>query len=93
MSPTIHPYTDADLSEGQIIVQQLHGLKGYDAWVEHIAKALAHERERCAEIVEGEVYKDQYRKWPQISAEGNRANDSEIVRHCDALAILIRRQH
>jgi len=53
MTPTVHPYTDDDLSEGQIIVQQLHGLKGYDAWAEHIAKALAHEREKAAEIAEG----------------------------------------
>jgi hypothetical protein len=35
------PYTDADLKRGAEIVQELHGLKGYEAWSEHIAKAIA----------------------------------------------------
>lgn len=50
------------------------------------------ERERCAKLVEGEVYKDHYRKWPMISADGNRSNDDDVVKYCDALASLIRGQ-
>lgn len=40
------PYTKDDLERGEAIVRELHGLKGYDAWAEHIAKALAAERGR-----------------------------------------------
>lgn len=47
--------------------------------------------ERAARIVEGDVYKERYRTWPAIPGyEGNRSNDSELVRHCDALAAAIR---
>lgn len=40
------PFTAADLATGERIVRELHGLKGFDAWAERIAKALAAERER-----------------------------------------------
>ena len=52
--------------------------------------AVAAERERCARIVEGDVYFDHYRKWPLISPEGNRSKDSEVAKHCSALATVIR---
>lgn len=42
----IHPYTKDDLKRGTEIVMELHGLKGFDAWAERIAKELAAERER-----------------------------------------------
>ncbi len=38
------PYTKYDLELGEQIVKELHGLKGFDAWAERIAKALASER-------------------------------------------------
>lgn len=44
----VHPYTKKDLERGEAIVQELHGLKGYEAWAERIAKEIAAERERCA---------------------------------------------
>ena len=44
----IHPYTKEDFERGERIVQELHGLRGYDAWAERIAKELAAERERAA---------------------------------------------
>jgi len=40
------PYTTDDLKRGEIIVQELHGLIGYDAWAEHIAKAIAAGRKK-----------------------------------------------
>lgn len=52
-------------------------------------RSTATERERCARIVEGEVYKELYREWPGIGW-GNRASDSELVRFADALAARIR---
>lgn len=44
---TAQPYTKADLDRGEQIVRELHGLKGFEAWAERIAKALAEERERA----------------------------------------------
>ncbi len=41
------PYTETDLERGEQIVRQLHGIQGFEAWAEHIAKAIAAERERC----------------------------------------------
>jgi hypothetical protein len=38
---TAVPYTPEDLARGERIVRELHGLSGYEAWAEHIAKALA----------------------------------------------------
>lgn len=37
----IHPYTKDDLLHGELVVRELHGLKGFDAWAERIAKAIA----------------------------------------------------
>lgn len=42
----------------------------------------------AAEIVRGQIYRTCYRTWPQLG-DGDRANDSEIVRHCDWLATAI----
>jgi hypothetical protein len=39
--PKAVPYTAEDLARGERIVKELHGLQGYEAWAEHIAKALA----------------------------------------------------
>ena len=39
------------------------------------------ERERCARLVEGVVYR---------MGDGNRSNKSDLVRHCNELAALIR---
>lgn len=44
------PYTKGDLEQGEQIVRELHSLKGFDAWAERIAKALARERE-CVELL------------------------------------------
>ncbi len=60
-----------------------------DAIGRSIDHAVAAERERCAKIVEGEVFKEVYRTWPQIG-DGDRATDSDIVQHCNALAAAIR---
>jgi hypothetical protein len=46
--------------------------------------------EECARIVEGRVVHENYREWPQVSSQGNRADDSYIVQHCDKLAAAIR---
>jgi Lar family restriction alleviation protein len=46
--------------------------------------------EECARIVEGNIIHDQYREWPAYSGQGNRSNDSEVVRLCDRLASAIR---
>jgi hypothetical protein len=35
------PFTFADLKWGEAIVQRLHGVKGYDAWAEMLAKERA----------------------------------------------------
>lgn len=42
----------------------------------------------AAEIVRGQIYRTHYRTWPQLG-DGDRTNDSEIVRHCDRLAAAI----
>lgn len=38
-------YSQQDLKRAEEIVKELHGLKGYDAWAEHIAKALRQAKE------------------------------------------------
>jgi hypothetical protein len=43
----------------------------------------------AARIVQGEVYRERYRTWPQLG-DGNRSNDSGVVTKCDALATAIR---
>lgn len=45
------PYTKEDLRRGEEIVKELHGLKGYDAWAEHIAKALRRATEAGADNI------------------------------------------
>lgn len=35
------PYTKDDLKHGELVARELHGLKGFDAWAERIAKAIA----------------------------------------------------
>lgn len=40
------PYTKADLAKGEQVVRELHGISGFEGWAEHIAKAIAAERER-----------------------------------------------
>lgn len=45
MTERPQPFTLADLLKGEQIVRELHGLHGYDAWAERIAKAIAAERE------------------------------------------------
>jgi hypothetical protein len=57
-------------------------LNGYDF-------GIAAERERCAKLVEGVVLAERYRTWPQLGL-GDRDQQDEIVKHCDALAALIR---
>lgn len=43
----VQPYTERDLKRGEEVVKALHGLKGFEAWAERIAKELAAERERA----------------------------------------------
>ena len=40
------PYTEEDFMRAVGIVQRLHGVTGFDAWVDLIAKELAEERNR-----------------------------------------------
>ena len=54
-----------------------------------IADLVRDEREACAKIVEGEIYKERYRTWPRVGT-GNRARESEVVAHCIALSEAIR---
>ena len=67
-----------------------YGVGGDPNVLKMMQVAINAERERCAKIVEGEVYETRYRKWPQISTIGNRAEDSEVAKHCRALAAVIR---
>lgn len=46
------PYTQQDFDRGALIVKQLHGLEGFSKWAQHIAQALAAERERCADLAD-----------------------------------------
>lgn len=63
-----------------------------DALVDLIVeKAVAAERERCAKIIEGDLYEHRYRTWPWFG-DGNRSNDSEMVKFCDAAATAIRNE-
>jgi len=52
-------------------------------------EAVEKERERCARIVEGEVFHHRYRTWPAWGT-GNRAQDSELGTLTAALAAAIR---
>jgi hypothetical protein len=54
-----------------------------------LREALEAEREACAKIVEGRVYKTRYREWPEWGA-GNRSADDEAVKLTAALAAAIR---
>jgi len=56
----------------------------------HQMQAMFGQAERCAKLVEGEVFKERYRTWPWVHPDGNRSNDSDIVKHCDAIAAAIR---
>ena len=59
-----------------------------------VAAARREEREACARIAEGRVYKERYRTWPwwinRDGSEGNRSADSDIVQHADKIAAAIR---
>ena len=44
---TTELFTTDDLARGETIVRELHGLKGFEAWSERIARALATERRRA----------------------------------------------
>ena len=52
--------------------------------------------EEAAKIAEGEVYLERYRTWPWWKSygtgnrSGNRAAESDVVVHCDAIAAAIR---
>lgn len=49
-----HPYTKDDLKHGELVVRELHGLKGFDAWAERIAKAIAIARAEERGTIEAE---------------------------------------
>lgn len=55
-----------------------------------VRKAVAAERERCAKMIEGSVFKERYRTWQWYA--GNRSVDSELVKFCDAAASAIRNE-
>lgn len=42
----IQPYTKQDLQRAEQVVQELHGLRGYNEWAERIAKEIAATREQ-----------------------------------------------
>lgn len=48
----VQPFTQSDLCRGETVVKALHGIKGFEAWAERIAKEIAAERERCAKIAD-----------------------------------------
>ena len=51
------------------------------------------EREACAQLAEGDSYHEHYRTWPwwkMADGCGNRSNESELVKHADAIADAIR---
>lgn len=54
----------------------------------------AAERERCARMADGTPYHGRYRTWPWWAnpdgSQGNRENESDVVRHADAIAAAIR---
>lgn len=54
----------------------------------------ADEREKCAKVAEGEVYKERYRTWPWWKLDdgtvGNASHESAHVKHADAIASAIR---
>lgn len=54
----------------------------------------AAERERCARVADGTPYHGRYRTWPWWAnpdgSQGNRENESDVVRHADAIAAAIR---
>lgn len=52
---TATPYTKDDLKTGEKVVKALHGVRGFEAWAELIAKEVAAERERCAKRLEHEA--------------------------------------
>lgn len=52
--PLAQPYTKQDLERGEDTVRRLHGVTGFDAWAELIAKGLAAERERAISAHEDE---------------------------------------
>ncbi len=41
------PYTQDDLDRAASIVRRLHGVEGFEAWADLIAKELAEERSRA----------------------------------------------
>jgi hypothetical protein len=59
-----------------------------------VERARGEEREACATIAEGRVYRERYRTWPwwinRDGSEGNRSTDSDIVQHADKIAAAIR---
>lgn len=59
-----------------------------------VAEARLKALEEAAKIAEGEVYLYRYRTWPwwqnPDGTKGNRANESELVKHCDVIAAAIR---
>ena len=42
----MQPYTENDLQRAEKLVRELHGLKGFDAWADRIAKEIAAARAR-----------------------------------------------
>jgi hypothetical protein len=69
------------------------GVPSLEPYIEVVAELLEHERalaiEEAAKIVEGRVYKDIYREWPEYGL-GNRSREHETVKLCDALAAALR---
>ncbi len=61
-----------------------------------LATARREGMEEAAKIAEGEVYLERYRTWPWWKSygtgnrSGNRAAESDVVIHCDAIAAAIR---
>jgi len=56
--------------------------------------AVAEERAECAKVARGTPYHGRYRTWPWWAnpdgSQGNRENESDVVRHADAIAAAIR---
>lgn len=59
------PYRSDDLSRAEQIVGRLHGVSGFAAWADLIAKELAAERERAAHVA--------------LAIDSKRGNESMIA--------------
>jgi hypothetical protein len=93
LSPTVTPAEAFEPSKEEWVSRDEHNAAVSKIRAEYLSryffarcKAFERAREEAANVVRGEIHAHRYRNWPQVSNGGNSANDSYLVRHCDALA-------